>query len=98
MSKIKMRIKMRVTPEQSEIVQKLCFARGITWSYAGKSVINTEYKYLFIEDTLFVCSDEDMFYEIEYTEVNTAYFISALQAEPEDDSDGSIEYKQYRAM
>lgn len=73
-------VKLRVTPEQSEIVQKLCFARGITWSYAGKSVINTEYKYLLIGDTLFVCFDEDMFYEHEYVEVNTAYFISSLLA------------------
>lgn len=92
-------VKLKVTPEQSEIVQKLCFDRGITWSYAGKSVINTEYKYLLIGDTLFVCFDEDMFYEHEYVEVNTAYFISSLRAEPEDDDeDDNIEYRQYRAM
>ena len=28
---MKTNIKLRVTPEQSEAVQKICFAKGINW-------------------------------------------------------------------
>ena len=47
---MKTNIKLRVTPEQSEAIQKICFANGVFW-YAGnaKEVRYPEAAYLFIE-------------------------------------------------
>lgn len=44
-------IKVKVTPEQSELVQKICFALGVTWP-AHNYVRNTCYKCLFIDGIL----------------------------------------------
>ena len=41
-------IKLKVTPEQSRKVQKICFSKGIVWG-AGTSVQYTEAPYLYIE-------------------------------------------------
>ena len=47
---MKTNIKLRVTPEQSEAVQNICFANGVFW-YAGNGseVRYTKAKYLFID-------------------------------------------------
>ena len=46
---MKTNIKLRVTPEQSEAVQKICFANGIEWLTFNSSVAFTDKEYLFIE-------------------------------------------------
>ena len=46
---MKTNIKLRVTPEQSEAVQKICFANGVVWSAVENKISYTEAEYLFIE-------------------------------------------------
>ena len=46
---MKTNIKLRVTPEQSEAVQKICFANGIEWLTFNSSVSFTDKEYLFID-------------------------------------------------
>lgn len=48
---MKTNIKLRVTPEQSAAVQKICFANGITWFAAIAKISHTAAEYLFIEPT-----------------------------------------------
>lgn len=42
-------IKLRVTPEQSEAVQKICFSNGIEWMDGRNTPIHLNFEYLFIE-------------------------------------------------
>lgn len=46
-------IKIKVTPEESELVQKICFALGVRWNDTTSEVINTDCRFLFIDD--FAC-------------------------------------------
>ena len=46
---MKTNIKLRVTPEQSKAVQKICFANGINWSAGENEISYTEAEYLFIK-------------------------------------------------
>ena len=45
---IKTNIKMRVTPEQSKKVQKICFENGIDWTGREKIIKYVDKRYLFI--------------------------------------------------
>ena len=76
---MKTNIKLRVTPEQSEAVQKICFANGITWSAGEDKISYTEAEYLFIEPTgiwFRGITDHDSGIETEgYTEVDADLFI-----------------------
>ena len=58
MSKIKIGIKMRVTPEQSRKVQEICFENSIGW---GKSagLKHLDKPYLFIDDTISFMYEEE---------------------------------------
>lgn len=73
---IKTNIKMRVTPEQSKKVQKICFKNGIYWK--GKE--DVEYlnnPFLFIDNVIsFMYEDEEEeFLEEENEEVSAELFI-----------------------
>lgn len=76
---IKTNIKMRVTPEQSEAVQKICFTNGIFFNIAHDKISYTEAEYLFIEhDRIWYrnysnhnTGDNTK----EYTEVDASFFI-----------------------
>ena len=46
---MKTNIKLKVTPEQSEAVQKICFANGVEWLTFNSSVSFTDKEYLFID-------------------------------------------------
>lgn len=46
---IKTNIKMRVTPEQSAKVQKICFKNGIDWGFSDDTIIYEDEPYIFIE-------------------------------------------------
>ena len=48
---MKTNIKLRVTPEQSEAVQKICFANGINWIDGRNTPMYLNFEYLFIEPT-----------------------------------------------
>ena len=41
-------IKLKVTPEQSCKVQKICFSKGIVWGSTGDRVSYTDAQYLYI--------------------------------------------------
>ena len=77
---MKTNIKLRVTPEQSEAVQNICFANGVFW-YAGNGseVRYTKAEYLFIESNRIwfsVITDHNIGTETEgYTEVDADLFI-----------------------
>ena len=77
---MKTNIKLRVTPEQSEAVQNICFANGVFW-YAGNGneVRYTKAEYLFIDsDRVWfrVITDHNIGTETEgYTEVDADLFI-----------------------
>ena len=50
---IKTNIKMRVTPEQSAKVQKICFKNGIYWDFSEDIIKNEDKPYIFIAKTSF---------------------------------------------
>lgn len=76
---MKTNIKLKVTPEQSEAVQKICFANGIDWSGGENKIFYTFAEYLFIEPTGIWCrgiTDHNKGSEtLGYTEVDADLFI-----------------------
>lgn len=76
---MKTNIKLRVTPEQSEAVQKICFANGINWNIKENKISYTTAEYLFIEPTRIWfrgIANHDSGIETEgYTEVDAELFI-----------------------
>ena len=48
-------IKIKVTPEQSELVQKICFALGVTWPIGGCVLSYTDFECLFIDGVANYC-------------------------------------------
>lgn len=76
---MKTNIKLRVTPEQSKAVQKICFANGINWYVKENEISYTEAEYLFIEPTriwFMEIANHDSGIETEgYIEVDADLFI-----------------------
>ena len=74
---MKTNIKLRVTPEQSKAVQKICFANNIGWFKNSKEVCNTDSPYLFIKDNgLAHCKYRSFYIDAtKYTEVDADSFI-----------------------
>lgn len=77
---MKTNIKLRVTPEQSEAVQKICFANGAEWfTFNSNTVSFTDKEYLFIDSNRIWCrgiTDHTKGTEtLRYTEVDTDLFI-----------------------
>lgn len=76
MSKIKMGIKMRVTPEQSEIVQKLCFENGIEWLKSTEiKHLDKRCIYINLSKYLGYSDDDKYFDEDDNEEVSADIFI-----------------------
>ncbi len=76
---MKTNIKLRVTPEQSEAVQKICFANGAEWLTCNSTVSFTDKEYLFIDSNRIWCrgiTDHTKGIEtLRYTEVDADLFI-----------------------
>ena len=76
---MKTNIKLRVTPKQSEAVQKICFANGIEWLTFNYSVSFTDKEYLFIDSNRIWCrgiTDHNLGPKtVGYTEVDADLFI-----------------------
>ena len=75
---MKTNIKLRVTPEQSEAVQKICFANTIIWKPTNFNKYSKTVKYIFINQTnLTQCrpTSEGYFETHPYTEVDADLFI-----------------------
>ena len=76
---MKTNIKLKVTPEQSEAVQKICFANGLAWMDGTTIPIYLNFEYLFIDLNRIWCKnvyDYNLGPETEgYTEVDADLFI-----------------------
>ena len=76
---MKTNIKLKVTPEQSEAVQKICFANGINWIAGENKISHTTAEYLFIEPTGIwfrgIADHESGMETVGYTEVDADLFI-----------------------
>ena len=76
---IKTNIKMRVTPEQSAKVQKICFNKGIEWVSGEDNAIHTNEPFIFIsseKDIRWMGKDrEDIFIEAKEKEIDPELFI-----------------------
>lgn len=57
--KMKTNIKIRVTPEQSKIVQDICFKNGIEWRNNENFIKNLDCKYLYV-DYRGICASNDI--------------------------------------
>ena len=72
-------IKLRVTPEQSEAVQQICFANDIGWGFEGKykDIKHLEQSLLFIYDKniTFAYYDNDYFVNNKNKEIDADLFI-----------------------
>ena len=55
---MKTNIKLRVTPEQSEAVQKICFANGINWDGTGK-FYHLSKPFIYIYELSIRCDDKE---------------------------------------
>ena len=75
---MKTNIKLKVTPEQSEAVQKICFANNILWKPTNFNRNTTNVRFIFINPTnLTKCaySSSNYFEAHSYTEVDADLFI-----------------------
>lgn len=76
---MKTNIKLKVTPEQSEAVQKICFSNGIYWCLKENEISYTEAEYLFIEPTRIwfreIANHNKGSETLGYTEVDADLFI-----------------------
>lgn len=76
---MKTNIKLKVTPEQSEAVQKICFAKGIEWLTCNSSVAFTDKEYLFIDSNRIwfrrIADHNSDMETVGYTEVDADLFI-----------------------
>ena len=75
---MKTNIKLKVTPEQSEAVQKICFANGIKWKQTNFNRNTTNVRFIFINSTnLTKCAylSSNYFEAHSYTEVDADLFI-----------------------
>ena len=75
---MKTNIKLKVTPEQSEAVQKICFANGISWKPTDFNRNTTDVRFIFINQvnlTKCVSTSLEYFEAHPYTEVDADLFI-----------------------
>ena len=75
---MKTNIKLRVTPEQSEAVQKICFANGIKWKQTNFNRSTTGVRYIFINQfdlTKCPLTSASYFEAHSYSEVDADLFI-----------------------
>lgn len=76
MSKIKMGIKMRVTPEQSKKVQEICFVNGIAWLKSTEiKHLDKPFIYINLSKYLGYSDDDKYFDEDDNEEVSAELFI-----------------------
>ena len=56
-------IKIHVNPEQSAIIQRVCFENGVYWVHGKKVVSNVCVPYLFISSTHLYCTDSELVFK-----------------------------------
>lgn len=70
--------KIRVTPEQSEEIQEICFKQGFRWYDSADYVANTNVPFIFIDllvKDLTHTNDESYFLKEYHTEISAKEFI-----------------------
>ena len=73
---VKTNIKLRVTPEQSKAVQKICFNNKIYWAATGSNFEEDNVRYIFIDiDDMTLTYDSTLFHEHKFEEINADLFI-----------------------
>ena len=75
---IKTNIKMRVTPEQSAKVQKICFKNGIEWKHKTIATLYTSIPYLYFydgEDRIYGTKIKESFTNLNLEEIDPELFI-----------------------
>lgn len=69
-------IKIRVNPEQSAIIQRICFENGVYWVDGKKVISNVSVPYLFISSTNLYCVDSgSVFKDSSLIEIDVDTFI-----------------------
>ena len=73
---IKTNIKLRVTPEQSKAVQKICFNNKIYWASTGSNFEEDNVRYIFIDINVMTLTYESTFFhKHRFEEVDASLFI-----------------------
>ena len=74
--------KIKVTPEQSEVVQKLLFLAGYSWLSGDKNIKFTDKKYLFFDCDHITTSSLDTYYiQDNNPEITFEEFITEIEIE-----------------
>ena len=82
---MKMNIKMRVTPEQSVKVQKICFDNGIEWS-SNQNIRNIKSRFIYIDNNYLWHS----FSGDEYSNEEVNEYICFFYNQPEEEVDADL--------
>ena len=88
-------IKLRVTPEQSKAVQKICFNNKIYWAATGSNFEEDTVRYIFIDiDVMTLTYESDFFHKHEFEEIDADLFIrtNGTCVEPEETTIESITF------
>ena len=79
--------KIKVTTEQSEVIQKLLFLTGYKWIDNSKEVLFTEVPYLFFDDDKYInqvltkSNSENRFNEVNHDEITFDEFVYEIEQE-----------------
>ena len=96
---MKTNIKLRVTPEQSKAVQKICFNNKIYWSITGSNFKEDNVRYIFIYIDVMTLTDESTFFhKHKLEEIDADLFIrtNGTCVEPEETTiEATIEECQF---
>ena len=96
---MKTNIKLRVTPEQSKAVQKICFNNKIYWALTGSNFEEDNVRYIFIDiDAMTLAYDSTFFHKHKFEEVDADLFIrtNGTCVEPEETTiEATIEECQF---
>ena len=73
---MKTNIKLRVTPEQSKAVQKICFNNKIYWAATGSNFEEDNVRYIFIDiDVMTLTYESTFFHKHKFEEIDADLFI-----------------------
>ena len=96
---MKTNIKLRVTPEQSKAVQKICFNNKIYWAITGSDFKEDNVRYIFIYIDVMTLTDESTFFhKHKLEEIDADLFIrtNGTCVEPEETTiEATIEECQF---
>lgn len=97
---MKTKIKLRVTPEQSKAVQKICFNNKIYWTITGSNFKEDNVRYIFIYIDVMTLTDESTFFhKHKHEEIDADLFIrtNGTCVEPEEETtiEATIEECQF---